>query len=165
MPIGALYTPLKEKETPPVQYEPLTCRCRAILNPFWYAHGFARPSRRLTDSPSSKPNRSAVTDVDMSLLRSAKWFTSSLQGHLPRSNATGTASEQHYHRVSLGQTRTCPSHLSVRCRYLPGARQPGCFEGVSHNESQLAATICARRSHNVRHYGMNAPCLFADCTG
>lgn len=37
MPIGALYTPLKEKpDTPLLQYEPITCKspCRAVLNPF-----------------------------------------------------------------------------------------------------------------------------------
>ncbi|KAB8648480.1 hypothetical protein FH972_026136 [Carpinus fangiana] len=37
VPIGALYTPLKEKpDTPLLQYEPVTCRqsCRALLNPF-----------------------------------------------------------------------------------------------------------------------------------
>ncbi|KAF1809982.1 hypothetical protein P152DRAFT_144790 [Eremomyces bilateralis CBS 781.70] len=36
VPIGALYTPLKEKETPPLQYEPVSCKapCRAVLNPF-----------------------------------------------------------------------------------------------------------------------------------
>ncbi|CAI4212152.1 unnamed protein product [Parascedosporium putredinis] len=37
VPIGALYTPLKEKpETPLLQFEPVTCKqpCRAVLNPF-----------------------------------------------------------------------------------------------------------------------------------
>ncbi|EME83744.1 uncharacterized protein MYCFIDRAFT_133546 [Pseudocercospora fijiensis CIRAD86] len=38
VPIGALYTPLKEKTdgTPVLQYEPVTCKppCRAVLNPF-----------------------------------------------------------------------------------------------------------------------------------
>ena len=37
VPIGALYTPLKEKpDTPFLQYEPVTCKqpCRAVLNPF-----------------------------------------------------------------------------------------------------------------------------------
>ena len=40
VPIGALYTPLKEKpDTPLLQYEPVTCKapCRAVLNPFAYA--------------------------------------------------------------------------------------------------------------------------------
>lgn len=39
VPIGALYTPLKEKtDTPLLQYEPVSCKapCRAVLNPFWY---------------------------------------------------------------------------------------------------------------------------------
>lgn len=39
VPIGALYTPLKEKpDTPLLQYEPVTCKapCRAVLNPFAY---------------------------------------------------------------------------------------------------------------------------------
>lgn len=39
VPIGALYTPLKEKpDTPVLQYEPVTCKqpCRAVLNPFAY---------------------------------------------------------------------------------------------------------------------------------
>jgi hypothetical protein len=38
VPIGALYTPLKEKtDTPLLQYEPVSCKapCRAVLNPFW----------------------------------------------------------------------------------------------------------------------------------
>lgn len=38
VPIGALYTPLKEKpDTPLLQFEPVTCKqpCRAVLNPFW----------------------------------------------------------------------------------------------------------------------------------
>ncbi|GAA5905910.1 hypothetical protein JCM5296_004351 [Sporobolomyces johnsonii] len=37
VPIGALYTPLKDRpELPPVLYEPVTCKapCRAILNPY-----------------------------------------------------------------------------------------------------------------------------------
>ncbi|EUC34363.1 hypothetical protein COCVIDRAFT_28748 [Bipolaris victoriae FI3] len=37
VPIGALYTPLKEKtETPLLQYQPVVCRapCKAVLNPF-----------------------------------------------------------------------------------------------------------------------------------
>ncbi|KAH7125115.1 transport protein-like protein sec23 [Dendryphion nanum] len=36
VPIGALYTPLKETETPILQYEPVACKppCRGILNPF-----------------------------------------------------------------------------------------------------------------------------------
>ena len=39
VPIGVLYTPLKEKpDTPYLQYEPVTCKqpCRAVLNPFAY---------------------------------------------------------------------------------------------------------------------------------
>ena len=41
VPIGALYTPLKEKpDTPLLQYEPVTCKapCRAVLNPFAYGN-------------------------------------------------------------------------------------------------------------------------------
>lgn len=40
LPVGCLYTPLKESQTkplPPIQYEPVVCsrqNCRAILNPF-----------------------------------------------------------------------------------------------------------------------------------
>ncbi|KAL7268370.1 GTPase-activating protein S23 [Rhizina undulata] len=36
VPIGVLYTPLKEREQPPVQYEPVTCKapCRTVLNPY-----------------------------------------------------------------------------------------------------------------------------------
>lgn len=36
VPIGALYTPLKETEAPLLQYEPVTCKapCRAVLNPY-----------------------------------------------------------------------------------------------------------------------------------
>jgi protein transport protein SEC23 len=39
VPIGALYTPLKEKpDTPLLQFEPVICKqpCRSVLNPFWY---------------------------------------------------------------------------------------------------------------------------------
>jgi protein transport protein SEC23 len=37
VPLGALYSPLKEKtDTPLLQYEPVSCKapCRAVLNPF-----------------------------------------------------------------------------------------------------------------------------------
>lgn len=40
MPVGCLFTPLKESSTrplPPVQYEPVLCsrqHCRSILNPY-----------------------------------------------------------------------------------------------------------------------------------
>lgn len=39
VPIGALYTPLKEKtDTPLLQYQPVGCRppCKGVLNPFWW---------------------------------------------------------------------------------------------------------------------------------
>ena len=39
VPIGGLYTPLKEKpDSPMAMYEPVTCKapCRAVLNPFAY---------------------------------------------------------------------------------------------------------------------------------
>jgi hypothetical protein len=36
VPIGAMYTPLKTRpaDLPPVDYPPVVCRCKAILNPF-----------------------------------------------------------------------------------------------------------------------------------
>jgi Sec23/Sec24 zinc finger len=36
VPIGAIYTPLKVRgpELPPVEYPPVQCKCKAILNPF-----------------------------------------------------------------------------------------------------------------------------------
>jgi protein transport protein SEC23 len=34
VPIGAMYTPLHSNQ-PTVPYEPVACRCRAILNPYW----------------------------------------------------------------------------------------------------------------------------------
>ena len=43
VPIGVLYTPLKEKaENSLVQYEPVACKapCRAVLNPYWFAIHF-----------------------------------------------------------------------------------------------------------------------------
>lgn len=44
VPIGCLYTPLKDKpEIPPVPYEPVVCKkqeCRAILNPYWYKFNY-----------------------------------------------------------------------------------------------------------------------------
>ncbi|CAO2658834.1 Nn.00g065570.m01.CDS01 [Neocucurbitaria sp. VM-36] len=45
VPIGALYTPLKEKtDTPLLQYDPVACRppCKAILNPFCQVDARAR---------------------------------------------------------------------------------------------------------------------------
>ena len=39
VPIGALYTPLKEKaDAPLLHFEPVVCKapCRSVLNPFWY---------------------------------------------------------------------------------------------------------------------------------
>lgn len=43
VPIGALYTPLKERpEGPLLQYEPVACKlpCRAVLNPYAYVKKF-----------------------------------------------------------------------------------------------------------------------------
>jgi protein transport protein SEC23 len=36
VPIGAIYTPLKTRpaDLPPVDYPPVLCKCKAILNPF-----------------------------------------------------------------------------------------------------------------------------------
>jgi protein transport protein SEC23 len=36
VPIGAIYTPLKSRpiDLPPVDYPPIVCKCKAILNPF-----------------------------------------------------------------------------------------------------------------------------------
>jgi len=36
VPIGAIYTPLKTPapDHPPVEYQPVVCKCKAILNPF-----------------------------------------------------------------------------------------------------------------------------------
>jgi len=36
VPIGAIYTPLKTRpaDLPPVDYPPVVCKCKAILNPF-----------------------------------------------------------------------------------------------------------------------------------
>ena len=36
VPIGAIYAPLKSRpvDLPPVEYPPVVCRCKAILNPF-----------------------------------------------------------------------------------------------------------------------------------
>ena len=37
VPVGCLYTPLKERAVAPVYYDPVTCKqpCRAVLNPYW----------------------------------------------------------------------------------------------------------------------------------
>lgn len=39
VPLGVLYSPLKERpDLPPINYDPIPCSrstCRAILNPFW----------------------------------------------------------------------------------------------------------------------------------
>ena len=39
VPLGVLYSPLKERpDLPPILYDPIACSrstCRAILNPFW----------------------------------------------------------------------------------------------------------------------------------
>jgi len=36
VPIGAIYTPLKAQapDHPPAEYQPVVCKCKAILNPF-----------------------------------------------------------------------------------------------------------------------------------
>lgn len=41
IPVGCLYTPLKQgPNIPIVQYEPILCSgaCRTILNPFWFVY-------------------------------------------------------------------------------------------------------------------------------
>lgn len=43
VPIGCMYTPLKERpQFAPLPYEPVVCKapCRAILNPFWFIYIF-----------------------------------------------------------------------------------------------------------------------------
>lgn len=39
VPVGCLYTPLKERpDLPPIMYDPVLCTrntCRAVLNPLW----------------------------------------------------------------------------------------------------------------------------------
>lgn len=38
VPLGVIYTPLGQQQTPSVQYDPVSCKgCRSILNPYWYA--------------------------------------------------------------------------------------------------------------------------------
>lgn len=64
MPIGALYTPLKEKpDTPLLQYEPVTCKnpCRAVLNPFAYDKCFDISLRtRCTDNGRTVDTRARL---------------------------------------------------------------------------------------------------------
>ncbi len=51
MPIGALYTPLKEKpDSRLLEYEPVTCKqpCRAVLNPYAYVYLMQTAKMRLT---------------------------------------------------------------------------------------------------------------------
>jgi protein transport protein SEC23 len=50
VPIGAVYTPLKEKaDTPLLQYEPVTCKapCKAVLNPYAYVSTTPPPRKQL----------------------------------------------------------------------------------------------------------------------
>jgi hypothetical protein len=69
VPIGALYTPLKEKpDTPLLQFEPVTCKqpCRSVLNPFWFVLlAASAPSSILTYVQSSRRPRQ---NLDMPLL-------------------------------------------------------------------------------------------------
>lgn len=38
VPLGVVYTLLRQQQVLPVQYDPVSCKgCRAILNPYWYA--------------------------------------------------------------------------------------------------------------------------------
>jgi len=61
VPIGALYTPLKEKpDTPILQFEPVTCKqpCKSVLNPFWSA-AFQLPQPQT--SPHAADQRVALS--------------------------------------------------------------------------------------------------------
>ncbi|EFY87475.1 Protein transport protein sec-23 [Metarhizium acridum CQMa 102] len=61
VPIGALYTPLKEKpDTPLLQFEPVTCKqpCRSVLNPFWCVpHLLVSPCHNVTNQSNMTENR------------------------------------------------------------------------------------------------------------
>ncbi|EXV03601.1 SEC23/Sec24 family protein [Metarhizium robertsii] len=61
VPIGALYTPLKEKpDTPLLQFEPVTCKqpCRSVLNPFWCVlHPLVSPCHNVTNQSHMTEDR------------------------------------------------------------------------------------------------------------
>ncbi|KAK8917618.1 Protein transport protein SEC23 [Metarhizium anisopliae] len=61
VPIGALYTPLKEKpDTPLLQFEPVTCKqpCRSVLNPFWCVpHPLVSPCHNVTNQSHMTQDR------------------------------------------------------------------------------------------------------------
>lgn len=118
VPIGALYTPLKEKpDTPLLQFEPVTCKqpCRAVLNPFWYvARSPITSTPTRTADGSSQPSRCASPSVDMSLLLVPKCPASPLQGHYPERHPPGASSLQHHHRVPAVAPGPEPADLSLR---------------------------------------------------
>lgn len=118
VPIGALYTPLKEKpDTPLLQFEPVTCKqpCRAVLNPFWYViKSPIAPAPTRTADSSSQPSRRASPPVDMSILSVPKCSASPLQGHYPERYPSGAAPLQHHHRVPTVAPCPEPADLSLR---------------------------------------------------
>lgn len=47
VPLGVVYTPLGQQQTPSVQCDPVSCKeCRSILNPYWYITLFLLSSGR-----------------------------------------------------------------------------------------------------------------------
>ena len=102
VPIGALYTPLKEKpETPLLQFEPVTCKqpCRAVLNPFWYVFSSPPPVLQKLTRSSLQPSRCSCTPLDMSLLSFEKRSPAALQGHYTECDPARAAPFQHNDRV------------------------------------------------------------------
>jgi hypothetical protein len=153
VPIGALYTPLKEKtDTPLLQYAPVACRapCKAVLNPYWYVQQSPQSIQRLT---TEQPNRYPRPRLDMSLLSPAQHAAAALQGHFGAADPPRTAREQHYNRVPPASARPDPADFYIRCRHMPGGGQLEGAQGLHHHELEPASAVRPGRSDYIWYYG------------
>jgi hypothetical protein len=135
VPIGAIYTPLKQRpaDLPPVEYPPVVCRCKAILNPFcgidiasktWTCQVLASPTQ-----PAWFPNReisvdnSSVYSEDLWLMTCPVLFVAPaaaelLLQHSAWEHAFGTAAPVHDDRVHSRKECRTPAHLPLCCRHM-----------------------------------------------
>jgi hypothetical protein len=134
VPIGAIYTPLKPRpaDLPPVEYPPVVCRCKAVLNPFcgidiasktWTCQ-VARPKKPPLALLRFQTLWKSVYSEDVWLMTCPVLFVAPavaelLLQHSAGEHAFGIAATVHDDRVHSRQECRSPTHLPLCRRHLP----------------------------------------------
>jgi hypothetical protein len=113
VPIGALYTPLKEKpDAPLLHFEPVVCKapCRSVLNPFWYV---ASDIIMVFELTLAQPGGRSSPSLDLSLLLISQPAPTPLQRHYRKCYSPRVASVQHHNRIQALTASTKSSYFSL----------------------------------------------------